>query len=130
MRDRLGEFGNDAAIALITFAEADNSAPYRSRMDLPFPMLVDTARETYRSYGLERGSFRRIWGPKTAKRYIEIFRANGISRPGRPTEDTLQLGGNFVIDRRGTITYAFRGRGPDERPDVGELINAIQDAGP
>jgi hypothetical protein len=44
----------------------------------------------------------------------------------RPTEDTLQLGGDFVIGRDGTLVYGFWGEGPDDRPTVDQLFDAVQ----
>jgi len=43
----------------------------------------------------------------------------------RPTEDTLQLGGDFIVGPDGTLIYGFWGEGPDDRPSVDDLIDAL-----
>ena len=79
---------------------------------------MDLNRSAYRAFGLGRGSVARVWGLRSAERYLEIFRDQGFSRPGSPTEDTLQLGGDFIIDPSGTLIYGFWGDGPDDRPSA------------
>ncbi len=112
-------------MVLITFTDRSNLAAYQSRNALPFPLLIDADRASYRAYGLGRGSVARIWGWQAARRYLEIFRRNGLGGLRRPTEDSLQLGGDFVVAPDGTLAYGFWGQGPDDRPDVDDLIEAV-----
>jgi len=46
----------------------------------------------------------------------------------RPTEDTLQLGGDFVVGRDGRLVYVYRSKGPADRPPVDDLIAAARRA--
>ena len=41
----------------------------------------------------------------------------------------FQLGGDFVIDARGRLAYAYRSAEPTDRPAVAELLKAIRAAG-
>lgn len=109
----------------MTFTDQRKLARYRSDNDLPFPVLVDPDRQAYRAFGLGRGSVARIYGWKAAKRYVEIYRTEGLANLRRPEEDSLQLGGDFVIAPDGTLAYGFWGQGPDDRPAVDELIKAV-----
>ena len=124
MRDRLDELPGEAEVVLVTFTDRQQALAYRETNDLPFPVLVDEDRRTYRAYGLERGSIARVWGLRSARRYVEILRRDGLSGLRRPTEDTLQLGGDFVVGADGTLVWAFWGAGPDDRPSVDELFAA------
>lgn len=126
MRDRLDELGATTRVALITFTDPVNLAEYGARNEVPFPILVDRDRTTYRSYGLGRGSIWRVWGWQAALGYLRVFRDHGVGGLRRPTEDTLQLGGDFVVGPDGTLVYGFWGAGPDDRPDVDELVCAVQ----
>lgn len=121
MRDRLDDLG-DAAVALVTFTRARNLRGYRSRFGLPFAVLADEAREVYRAYGLGRGPWWRIWGPATVRAYARLLRRGAHLQA--PKEDTLQLGGDFVVGRDGRLVYAYRSKGPDDRPAVDELVAA------
>lgn len=125
MRDRLAELGATTDVVLITFTDPAALAEYRDRNALPFIVVSDPGRTAYRAYGLGRGSVARVWGWRAAWRYGQILRRSGLRAVRRPTEDTLQLGGDFVIAPDGTLAYGFWSRGPDERPTVDELIAAV-----
>jgi len=127
VRDRLADFGPDTSVALVTFSSGGLLADYVAHHALPFPVLTDPDRLTYHAFGLERGTRRRVWGWRAARRYLEIVRRDGIGGLRRPEEDPLQLGGDFVIGPDGTITYAFRSEGPDDRPGVDVLVAAVRD---
>ena len=91
-----------------------------------FPLLVDRERSAYRAWGLERGSVLRLWGdPRVWLRYAAEIARGGRLR--RPVSDTLQLGGDFVIDPEGTVTYS-RPQRRDDRPPVAELVRALERA--
>ena len=128
VRDHLNDLGNDTDVVVITFAEQVNLTPYLARHELPFPVLSDTSLSAYRAFGIGRGTVRRVWGLRMVRRYIEIFREQGFELPGKATEDTLQLGGNFIIDPDGILIYGYWGKGPDDRPSVRALIDTIETA--
>jgi len=113
----------DAEVALVTFTRQRNLRGYRSRFGLPYPVLTDETRETYRAYGLGRGPWWRIWGPATVRAYARLMRKG--ARLQAPKEDTLQLGGDFVVGRDGQLVYAYRSKGPDDRPAVDDLVAAV-----
>lgn len=125
MRDRLDEFG-DVDVVLVTFTDPSNLDWYRSVNELSFPILIDEDRSAYRAFGLGRGSVARVWGWRMLKRYAEIARTDGLRNLRSPSEDTLQLGGDFVIGPDGRLVYGFWGAGPDDRPLVDELIDAAR----
>ncbi len=125
MRDRLYEFG-DAHIVVVTFADAEYLAPHRAHLGLPFPMLADPDRQIYRMFGLGRGSLRQIWSLGTLKLYAQLLRQGRTLH--RPTQDTRQLGGDFVIDRQGRLVAGFWPASPDDRPSIDALIEAVRRA--
>lgn len=129
MRDRIDELGDQAIVVLVTFTAPDELRDYAARHDLGFLALRDPDRSGYRAFGLGRGSLRRVWGLRAARRYISLIRHDGIGGLHRPTEDTRQLGGDFVIDADGRLAWGFWSEGPDDRPTVGELVAAVADAG-
>ena len=126
MRDRLNELADHTTVALVTFTSHDNLISYAHDHDLGFPILTDPDRDAYRAFGLGRGSIARVYGLKAARRYVELFRDGGLTELRRPTEDTLQLGGDFVIGADGSLLYGFWGEGPDDRPTVDALIDATR----
>jgi peroxiredoxin len=122
VRDRLDEL-EPAEVALITFTRPRNLRGYRARLALPFPVLSDEDRSSYRAYGLGRGAWWRVWGLSVWWRYAALM-ARG-RRLRRPTEDVRQLGGDFVVGSDGRIVYAFRSQGPADRPPVAALAAAV-----
>lgn len=62
-------------------------------LDVPYPVVVDDARNAYRSYGLRRGSLREVWSPGAVLSYARgLATGERLERPGR---DPRQLGGDF-----------------------------------
>lgn len=119
-------------MVLITFTDPERLDQYRARHELPFPVLIDRDRSAYRAFGLGRGTVGRVWGRQAGRRYLELLRAQGLSglaQLARPTEDTLQLGGDFVVDATGRLAWGFWGEGPDDRPGVDELVAAVEAVG-
>jgi hypothetical protein len=123
-RERIDELGTAVFVAF--------DPPERLRdsllrgLEVPYPLLVDRRRSAYRAWGLERASLLRVWGdPGVWRRYAtELAHGARLRRPGA---DTLQLGGDFVIDRGGTVLYS-RPQQRDDRPPVVELLRALERA--
>jgi hypothetical protein len=123
--DRLDEF-EKASVVLVTFTRQRNLRAFRRLLELNYPVLVDETRAVYRAYGLERGRWWRVWSWGTLRTYGRLLRTGHRLR--RPTEDTRQLGGDFVVDPGGRVAYGYRSRTPDDRPSVDELVAAVRAA--
>ncbi len=128
MGDRLADFPETTIVAVVTFASRGVASAYRRRNELAFSVLVDGSRTSYRAFGLGRGSVWRVWGVRALRRYIEIVRSEGLWGLRRPTDDTLQLGGDFVVAPDGTLAWGFWGEGPHDRPEVDDLVAAVSKA--
>lgn len=123
MSDRIDEFAG-AAVVLVTFTRPRNLEGFRRRLGLAFPVVADETRAVYRVYGLGRGPWWRVWGPRALLAYVRLMRAG--RKIERPTDDTRQLGGDFVVDRRGRLAYAYRSKDPADRPSVDILLEAVR----
>ncbi len=128
MRDRIDEFvasnGDAVDVVVVTFTKARNLKGYRRRFAEPFTVVADTELQLYAAMGFGRGSVRRVWGLKMVKAYIPILR--GGAKLEKVDEDTLQLGGNVVLDADGTLVWRYAGAGPDDRPSVDDVVEAIR----
>ncbi len=121
-RDEIG-----MRVACITFADPKRLEGFRRKMQLPYELYADPEREVYRAFGLERASLRRVWlDPRVWLRYMVLL-ARG-RRPEPSEEDTLQLGGDAVLDGEGRLSWLYRSRGPEDRPAVDELVRAASRA--
>jgi peroxiredoxin len=121
--DRLEELA-DAAVVLITFTRPRNLAGFRRQLGLRYPVLADETRAGYRAYGLGRGRWSRVWSLRTLGAYARLLRRG--RRLHRPTQDTRQLGGDFVVDRDGRLSFVYRSERPDDRPAVDTLVAAVR----
>lgn len=97
-----------------------------AELAVPWPVLVDLDRAAYHVWGLGRARPTQVWlSPALWARYARLLA--GGERLRRLGRDTLQLGGDFVVDPRGRIAYT-RPQRRDDRPPVGELLASLERA--
>ncbi len=101
---------------------------FEREMELPYPLYGDSDRATYRAFGFGRASARRVWlDPRVWTRYAQLL-VRGRRPVGVPAQDTLQLGGDAVLDARGRLSWIYRSTGPEDRPSVDRLVAAMREA--
>lgn len=117
-----------ARVACVTFAEPVMLAAFESGLGLDrIELYGDPDRHSYDALGFGRGSIRRVWlDPRVWLRYAQLLLRGRRPEPVR--QDTLQLGGDAVLDAEGRLRWIFRSRGPDERPSVERLLAALESA--
>ena len=114
-------------LVCITFAAPPLLRAFQRELQLDLPLLGDPGRAVYDAFGFGRGSVRRVWlDPRVWTRYAQLL-ARG-QRPGWSGQDTLQLGGDAVIDAAGIVRWIYRSAGPDERPSIATLAAQLQAA--
>jgi hypothetical protein len=124
-RDRIARAAGIAVFVVHDTPQSVGAGLLRG-LDLPWPVLVDLDRIAYRAWGLRRATVRTVWlDPSMWARYGRLLLGGGRLRPlGR---DTLQLGGDFVVDPEGVIAWA-RPQHADDRPPVGVLLAELERA--
>jgi hypothetical protein len=123
--ERQGELG--ARLACVTFAMPRLLAAFERELALDIPLYGDPDRALYEALGFERGSVARVWlDPRVWAQYVGLV-ARG-RRPRRLKQDTLQLGGDALVDADGRLRWLYRSRGPADRPSVDALSGAIADS--
>ncbi len=126
MRHRYGEFrAAGAEVAVVSFAQSKALLPYARDLRIPFPLLSDPGRGAYKAYGLRKGSFWTIFGPKTVWEYVKLISRGRLFRGIQA--DPFQLGGDFVIDGRGIVRFAYRSEDPTDRPSADRRLRAVRD---
>jgi peroxiredoxin len=124
LRDREAEFLlRNVRTAIVTFESGFLAQAYAEDVSLPWPLLVDDTRETYRNYGMLTASFRDIWGPKTWWTYLKVIRKGAKLRTSHG--DVYQRGGDVLIDPAGIVALHHIGKGPADRPQVEEILRRI-----
>jgi hypothetical protein len=85
--------------------------------------VSDAELRAYRAYGLGRHTVWEAYGPKIVWQYLH-FIAQG--KPLRmPKADTLQKGGDFVVNRQGRLTLSHVGRDQSDRASVAAILAAL-----
>lgn len=106
--------------------------PYYKERDLGLPegvfsrtrFVSDPQLSAYHAYGMGRNSVLRVYGLRIVWQY---FRWGLQRKPLRmPGGDTLQRGGDFVVNARRRLTLAHLGRDQTERPTVADVLAALR----
>jgi hypothetical protein len=112
--------------AVITFADAPLLAAFESELGLEMPLLGDPERLVYAAFGFRRASMARVWlDPRAVAHDLSLRIRGGPSLPSLPAQDTLQLGGDVVLDAEGRVRWVYASRGPEDRPSVEAMISAM-----
>ena len=84
--------------------------------------ICDPDRVLYKAFGLKRGRIFQLFGPKV---FWRGFVAGALLRHGigRPSADSAQMPGLFLIDRSGIIRR-FRHQTAADRPDYATICSA------
>jgi hypothetical protein len=112
------------AIAVVSFAEPANLIGYQQRHQWPFDILADPKRTAYEAFALKRLSWFQVFSLTTIRLYLKLLR-EGMARDDYGKHDIYQGGGDFVLDRSGTILFAHRSQDPADRPPIAALLQAI-----
>jgi peroxiredoxin len=125
LSDRYEEFTErGASIVAIGMGRPDMAAHFRDEREIPFPLIVDHDKETYRALEMKRGNLWDVSGPQNWGRFAKgIVKGHGVDV--RVKQDPLQMGGAIVVDPGGEIRYVFRGSSAKETPDIEELLDAL-----
>lgn len=91
-------------------------------MGISFPIFSDPRREAYEAYRLMKMNWREELRPsqflKTTQNMIKY--GGGSSAD----QDVLQLGGTFIVNKQGKITYAHTNKAVSDDPNVAMLLRA------
>ena len=94
---------------------------FKADYSLPFTVLVDKKRESYRMLGLKRASFSDAMSPRLWVRGAKSVLKHG---QGIPKEDPAQLGGAAVV-RDGKLVLVHRSENPSDNLSIDELVEAL-----
>ncbi len=114
------------AVAVVTFDADVLARGYVEQTQLPWPLLIDSQRSVYRSYGLGRASAWAVYGPSSIWQYLKLIFGKGRRVP-KPGSDYRQLGGDVLIDPLGMIRFYHASTTPHDRPTVNEILTIVQD---
>lgn len=119
--DEIRTAGADVvAIGMGTEAQA---AHFKETEDIPFELLVDRRKETYRALDLKRTSLYSLIGPPV---WIRFGKALLQGKPsGKPNQDAYQLGGTVVVKPGGTIAFIHRAEDITDNYPVEKVLSHL-----
>ena len=121
-RGLLSELG--VRVLTVTFESPESARVYSEETESPWPVLVDEGRSLYRGYGYERSKIRHLINWSTMRTYFQEALAGRW--PRWPVSDTVQQGGDILIDPTGIVRFMYIGDGPGDRPDVERIIKVCR----
>jgi peroxiredoxin len=95
-------------------------------LNLPYALFLDPERAAYRAWGLGQASFRSLLVPGLYWAGLKAALRREPSMGEAP--DPGQLGGDFVVDREGRLTFVNRMRSFHDRAALPRLVAALEHA--
>jgi hypothetical protein len=125
LRDRYEDFLTAGAeVVAIGMGASRRAQAFKDEMAIPFPLLIDRTKETYRLLELDRGSWTDVAGPTVWGRGLtSIARGN---RQSWPQEDPRQLGGAAVVLPGSRMAFVHRAKTSSDNVPVDELLKALE----
>ncbi len=125
MRDRIGDIHDRGAeLVIVGNGTAYFASAFREDFGLEGPLLVDPELRAYRAAGLRRGRVE-VLSPRLPRNAMRALRKGFVQRSVEG--DPWQLGGVFVIQPGGRLTYAYRSREAGDHPPVDEILDALDE---
>ena len=111
-----------AAVAVVSFEQVARLRAYVRFHKLPYVSLVDETRGLYHAFGMDRGPWWRIYGPRVLWGYVKAYLRGGKVRI---RGDTFQRGGEVILDGDGVVRFVHAGRDSFDRPAVDDLLRRL-----
>jgi len=116
-------------VLTVSFGDLEGARRHLAETGSPFPMLLNPGREPYKFFGLGRMPISKMLRQSMLE-FVAGLVARGLPVPDPfPGDDTLQMGGDFIVDSRGLVTFLHCSTDPSDRPSVEGLLDALTEMG-
>lgn len=124
LRDHIDEIRSAGAdVAAIGMGTEAQAAHFKDSQEIPFVLLVDRRKETYRALNLKRANLWEIVGPGVWVRFGKALLQGKPS--GKPRQDAYQLGGTMVVKPGGEIAFMHRSKDPADDYPVEKILSHL-----
>jgi len=120
--DRLAATG--IGLVVVTQSKVEVLSRFLQRTPKEYTFVTDPERLAYAAFGLERTPWWSYFHPGVIWRYLRALLRGRRLRMPYPGEDVSQLGGDFLLDRRGRIRFAYASQLPTDRPSIESILAA------
>lgn len=112
-----------ARVVAVSQGTSEQTRAFCDSQYVPFPCLSDPGRTAYGAFGIGRGAFFAVLGPKII---FKGFRAAAHGHfVGKIVGDEFQLAGTFVVDK-GTVRFSYYSRDAADVPPNDILLAEIK----
>jgi hypothetical protein len=101
----------------------DMAKHFAETRGIPFRLLVDEDRDSYRALGLKVGTLLELAGPKVWMRGIKATLGGHPS--SLPKQDVKQMGGVMIVGAGGDVLYLHRAEASSDNPPIDEVLAAL-----
>lgn len=108
-------------MVVIGMGATETARRFKEQQKLPFTVLVDKKRESYRMLGLKRGSLMEVMGPRVWAKGMKTMLRHG---QGVPKEDPYQLGGAAIV-KDGKVTVVHRSKESSDNLSPEALLESL-----
>lgn len=113
------------SVLVVVQARPEVLSLYLSRQTWHVPIVSDPDRIAYRAFGLERTGWLTFFKPAVLWKYFRgMIRGYRVRKP-YAGEDVLQLGGDFILDKRGRVAFDYPSANPTDRPALAAIRQAL-----
>lgn len=113
-----------AQVILVGMGTPEESATFKMKFDVPFPLISDPKRQLYQAFGLKRVTAMGLFSPSVAvKGVLAMSKGHTV---GIPIGDVRQLPGVFIINTDGQIVYSYFASDPSDHPDPDTILKALK----
>ena len=113
-----------AAVVLVGLGNVEQTAAFKERFDVPFPMIADPDKRLFEAFRLKQATAGSLLSPNMVFRGVTAMaKGHGI---GVPQGDVRQLPGVFIIDADGRILFSHHAAGPADHPRPETLLAALR----
>lgn len=109
-----------ADVVAIGMGIPEQAADFRESQQIPFRLVVDRQKETYRALEITRGGVWQVMGPKQIARGVKNVLTG--HRQATVKQDPYQLGGTAIVEPSGDIRYLHRSRDSTDNYPVREIL--------
>lgn len=109
---------------LVGLGSVEETAAFKTRFEVPFPMIADPERRLFEAFRLKRASAGSLLSAGMVVKGLKAM-AGGHGL-GMPQGDVRQLPGVFIIDPEGRIRFSHHAEGPADHPTPEALLAALR----
>jgi peroxiredoxin len=113
-----------ANVVLVGLGSPEETADFKARFDVPFPMIADPQKRLFAAFQLKQAATGSFFSVGMAVKGLSAL-ARG-HRMGLPKGDVRQLPGVFIIDTKGYIRFSHYSKDPADHPDPNDLLAFFQ----